>query len=82
MASSFVESFARMQSDSLERLKLSTDLAYLKNELKQTNEQSPSCTAESFFIRNKIGILMARIKELEDEIVPYFTYSVKNLESK
>jgi len=62
-----MDDFARIQTDSLTRLKVSTDIAYLKNELKTTQKSMPECAAESFFRTNKISILTHRIKELEEK---------------
>lgn len=75
----FVEDFARTQTNSLERLRVCTDLSYLKNELALTRKSMPDCAAESLFRTNKISILETRIKELEDEIVPYFNFTKKIL---
>ena len=60
--------FARAQTNSLERLRVCTDLSYLKNELALTKKSMPDCVEN-----RKISILETRIKELEDEIAPYIT---------
>lgn len=60
-----MDEFERMQTESLARLKESTDVSYLKNELKITQNSMPDCAAESFFRTNKISILTHRLKELE-----------------
>jgi hypothetical protein len=62
----FVKEFANKQSNSLARLKESTDLSYLKQELVITQKRMPDCAAESLFRTNKISILETRIKELKD----------------
>lgn len=53
-----------MQNE-IDRLKLSTDLSYLKEELKSTNARMPECAAESFFRMSKMSAIVHRIKELE-----------------
>jgi hypothetical protein len=50
-----MDSFERMQTSSLERLRLSTDLTHLKNELIVTEKIMPDCAAESLFRTNKIS---------------------------
>ena len=54
-----------MKTDLLTRLKVSTDISFLKNELKDTQNSMPECAAESLYRTNKISILTHRIKELE-----------------
>lgn len=60
-----MDDFARGNSESLARLKVSTDLEYLKNELVYSQNHIPECAAESLFRTNRIYILTHRIKELE-----------------
>lgn len=60
-----MDDFANAKSDSLSRLKVSTDLQYLKNELVYSQNHLPECAAESLFRTNRISILTHRIKELE-----------------
>lgn len=60
--------FARKQTDSLTLMRASTDLVYLKNELKITQNSVPDCAAESLYRTNKISILTHRIKELERNV--------------
>jgi hypothetical protein len=62
----YVKEFERAQSNSLERLKESTDVSYLKEQLVITQKRMPDCAAESLFRTNKISILETRIKELKD----------------
>jgi hypothetical protein len=69
----FVKEFANAQTKSLERLRVSTDLSYLKQQLVITQNCMPDCATESLYRTNKISILETRIKELEDEI--YMTFS-------
>lgn len=69
-----MDSFAKSQTNSLDRLKISNDLSYLKQEFESTQSSMPCCAAESLFHTNKIAILAHRIKELEDEILPYITF--------
>lgn len=64
----FVKDFARQQTDSLAILRASTDLVYLRNELKNTHSSMPDCAAESLYRTNKISILTHRINELERNI--------------
>ena len=61
----FVKEFERAQTNSLERLKESTDVSYLKEQLMITQKRMPDCAAESLFRTNKISILESRIKELK-----------------
>ena len=75
---SYVQEFANAQTKSIERLRVSTDLSYLKQQLVITQNQMPDCAAESLFRTNKLSIIETRIKELEDEIVPYFNFTIKN----
>ena len=77
----FIKTFADTQSDHLARLGKSTNLSDLEKELKITKLSMPDCVAESLFRTNKISILENRIKELKDEIVPYFTF-IKNKKCK
>lgn len=72
-----IKTFADTQSAHLARLRTSTNLSDLQKELKITKLCMPDCAAESLFRTNKISILENRIKELKDEIVPYFTF-IKN----
>jgi hypothetical protein len=69
--------FAKAQTNALERLKVCTDLALLKKELTITKRLVPDCAAESLYRTNKLSIIEHRIKELEDDIVPYFSLGVK-----
>jgi hypothetical protein len=64
-----MEDFARAKSDSLARLQVSTDISFLKNELKCTEKSMPECAAESLYRTNKISILKHRINELEQNLV-------------
>ena len=60
-----MKEFARTQTESLTDLRKSTDIEYLKKELKSTHNSMPDCAAESLFRTNKIAIITNRIKELE-----------------
>jgi hypothetical protein len=60
--------FARKKTDSLAILRASTDLVYLRNELKNTHSSMPDCAAESLYRTNKISILANRIKDLERNV--------------
>lgn len=67
-----MEDFARAKSDSLARLKVSTDISLLKKELESTEKSMPECAAESLYRTNKISILKHRINELEQNLVSVY----------
>ena len=67
----FIEDFANTQTQALVKLKTSNDISTLRDELKITKKSMPDCAAESMYRTNKISIIEARIKELEDELKPY-----------
>lgn len=62
-----MDSFAKSKTDEISRLRESTDVEFLRKELKRTNDIVPCCAAESLWRTNMIGVIQHRILTLETE---------------